>query len=81
MPRTTGEEKALYQRWRDQLLWTVGHVICRNCTDPRSENLKLDYDNPLNCECRCEHVENILEKANNIDVQLRTSNDPDSPLG
>lgn len=63
------EHKKLYRRWRDLLLQQV-KGICMECTDPRKEKAKLDFDNPLNCGCRCERVEGVLTRVEEIDKDL-----------
>ena len=64
------EDKVLYQRWRDQLLQSVGN-ICRECVDPRKEKHNIDYVNPLNGSCRCNDIDVTLSKAADIDEDIR----------
>lgn len=51
---------------RDTLLEAVSEKKCRPCKDERKKQFKLDYNNPLNCECRCESVDKILSRARNL---------------
>ncbi|MCK5723924.1 MAG: hypothetical protein KAI84_15435 [Gammaproteobacteria bacterium] len=61
----------LYQENRDDLLKIVSEKLCISCTDPHKNNKKIDYINPLNCECRCERVDNIIEKASDLDNDIK----------
>lgn len=61
----------LYKTWRDKLLAEVSKYICSPCTDKRKKQYNLDYKNPLNCGCRCEHVEIIIMNAKEIDDKIK----------
>lgn len=60
----------VYKTWRDKLLAVVSEKICMPCTDARKEKYTLDYDSPLQCGCRCERVNAILENAKKIDEDI-----------
>lgn len=60
----------IYKSWRDKLLSLVSKQICIPCTDERKEQYILNYDNPLDCGCRCDRVENILANARKIDEDI-----------
>ena len=64
------ENYETYQYWRDKLLTEVSNKLCQPCEDPRKEKYALDFENPLNCDCYCERVESILEKAKEIDKDI-----------
>jgi hypothetical protein len=49
----------------------VSEQICRPCVDERKKNLIVDYDNPLECGCRCDRVNNILEHARKINEDMK----------
>lgn len=65
------KDKDIYKSWRDQLLMAVSENICRSCTDERKKLYTINYDNPLECGCRCERVNAILEKAEQIDMDIK----------
>ena len=67
-------DKALYQKWRDMLIKSAGN-ICKECDDPRKERAILDFDNPLNCSCRCHRVEEILSRAAKIDAYIKRTDE------
>ena len=56
--------------WRDRLLSAVAERICNPCTDKRKEQYNMNFDNPLECGCRCERVETILAYAEKIDDDI-----------
>lgn len=62
----------LYKDSRDNFLKAISVDICKICTDPQKAKMKIDYVNPLNCECRCERVENLLITVSNLDVEINT---------
>lgn len=65
------KRNGVYESWRDKLLTVVSEQICAPCTDKRKENYKLDYGNPLNCGCRCECVDKILDYARQIEEDIQ----------
>ena len=60
-----------YKNSRDEFLRTVSDKICRTCDEPQKNKNKIDYINPLKCECRCKRVEKILAIAADIDVDIK----------
>ena len=65
------ENIRLYITWRDDFLKIISGNICRPCTDPRKQKATLDYENPLNCGCRCDRVESMLITASNLDTDIK----------
>ena len=53
---------------RDKLLNMVSNSICKPCEDERKPLYKLNYENALNCECRCECVDKILEHVKKLNT-------------
>lgn len=64
------ENEQLYISWRDSLLKMIGENICQKCTDPRKKNITINIEDPLNCECRCERVNDVLSSAAKIDHDI-----------
>ena len=64
------KDKTTLQWEHDYLLHQV-KKICLRCTDPRKARATLDYDNPLNCGCRCERIDVILYRARKLDNKIR----------
>ena len=60
----------LYQSWHDNLLSAVRNRVCMTCSDERKKQHSFNYDNPLNCSCPCNRVENILENVKNIEDDI-----------
>jgi len=69
------ENEHLYVSWRDSLLKMIGENICQKYTDPRKKNKSINIKDPLNCECRCERVNDVLSSAAKIDhdIKLRSN--------
>jgi hypothetical protein len=59
-----------YQDSRDNLFNAIGQDICKECSEPQKAEIKIDYINPLNCECRCERVKDILIIAEELDLGI-----------
>ena len=59
-----------YQDSRDNLFNAIGQDICKECTDPQKVEIKIDYINPLNCECRCERVKDILKITEELELGI-----------
>ena len=59
------------QAWRDKILQGVANNICQPCTEPTKENASLNYDNPLNCGCRCDDVDYILSMVVAMDADIK----------
>ena len=62
-----------YRKMAEGLLNEIGQNICPPCRDPRKETAVLNYDAPLECGCRCDRVEGIL---NNVRDMLGELGDP-----
>ena len=60
-----------YKNSRDDFLRTVSDKFCRTCNESQKNKKKINYINPLDCECRCERVEKILAIAANIDTDIK----------
>ena len=60
----------IYKSWRDKLLLKVSENICMPCTDKRKEQYNINYDNPIDCGCRCDRVNRILENVRFIDEDI-----------
>ena len=61
----------MYTSWRDDFLNIIGEETCKECADPRKEGKNINYENPLDCECRCHRVEKMLTAAANIDAEIK----------
>ena len=59
-----------YERYLRQLLLAVGEGHCRPCTKPQKETMRVNYENPLDGECRCADVESLLNIAEQITEYL-----------
>ena len=64
------EKKLVYLEWYDLLIKSVRN-ICLNCTDPVKDEAIVNYDNPLNCECRCERINDIISKIEDIQADIK----------
>ncbi len=60
-----------YERYLRQLLLAVSEGHCRPCTKPQKETMRVDYENPLDGECRCADVESLLNIAEQIAEHLK----------
>ena len=60
-----------YISQRDDILKTVAEDICKICAVPQKIKMVINYSDPLNCECRCSRVNNILISASNIDLDIK----------
>ena len=60
-----------YISQRDDILKIVSEDICKICTDPQKNKMAINYEDPLNCECRCNRVNNVLICASNIDSDIK----------
>lgn len=63
----------VYTEWRDKLLWIIGHKICRSCDSPQKLTVKMDYENPFNCGCHCEHINSVLNRIADIESDIAHS--------
>lgn len=61
----------LFENCRDDFLKNISENICKTCTAEQKEKMKIDYINPLKCECHCERVENLLTIASNLDNEVK----------
>lgn len=59
-----------YKDSRDSLFKAIGNDICMECTEPQKAKMKIDYINPLKCECRCERVKDILTIAEELELGI-----------
>ena len=64
------KEDDIYKLWRDHLLIAISERICKPCTDERKKKYTINYENPLLCGCRCDRVNEILEKARELDEDI-----------
>jgi len=72
MEKNMNSEKIkMYISWRDDFLKIIVDRWCKECTDPVKETKNIDYEKPLNCECRCPQVENMITTAQNIDADIK----------
>lgn len=67
----TPENIKMYISWRDEFFKVVTEELCKKCTDPRKDKQTINYDDPLNCKCRCDRVENLLIRAANLDSDIK----------
>lgn len=61
----------LYISQRDHILKVVAEDVCGGCTHPQKDEMEINYKDPLNCECRCTRVNNILVSAANLDKDIK----------
>ena len=61
----------LYISQRDDILKVVAEDVCRGCAHPQKYEMEINYKDPLNCECRCSRVNNILASAANLDKDIK----------
>ena len=47
----------------EEIVRTVRQNICEPCADPQKDQFQIDPNDPLNCLCRCERVESLLDSA------------------
>ena len=57
---------------RDEFLNVISEAYCKTCNDPGKNELNIDYENPLNCECRCERVEKLLAISYDLDRTIES---------
>lgn len=60
----------LYISWRDHFLNIIRDDKCKKCDDPRKKSVEINYENPLECGCRCEQVENLFTTVLNIEADI-----------
>lgn len=58
---------------RDRLVKDITQLLCKRCSDPRSKGMQLNFDDPLQCPCRCATVEPLLQRLKDLDEQMRAS--------
>ena len=61
----------LYISQRDEILKVVAEDVCGSCTNPQKDGVEINYKDPLSCECRCGRVDNILNSAANLDLDIK----------
>jgi len=60
-----------YEKWRDDILQQVATTICQPCTDPRKKAVRINLENPLECECSCGRVEVIIKHMREINLNMQ----------
>ncbi len=60
-----------YERYLRQLLMAVSDGHCRPCAKPQKKTMRVNYENPLDSECRCADVESLLHIAEQIADHLK----------
>ncbi len=66
--KTTGND--YFRNVSDELLRVVREKLCRPCVAQNLNEKDVDFDDPLNCRCRCARVEGILRHAREISANL-----------
>ena len=46
--------------FKKRVVHDIAETICRPCTDPRRLKYDLNYENPVECGCRCKTVDRLL---------------------
>jgi len=64
LPNQINEE--FYRDLAEKMLRDVAEDFCRHCDKPIKTGGCLDFDNPLNCNCRCDAVKGVLEVAEEL---------------
>ena len=67
----TSNNIEMYTSWRDDFLKIISQKFCKDCTDSRKNEVLINHEDPLNCECRCHRVENIFTTVSNIDSEIQ----------
>ena len=63
------EKKTQYQWEYDYLVGQIS-CICRNCNNPRKKRASMDYQDPMNCTCRCGPIKVIRARIKEIQAIL-----------
>ena len=69
------ENIKMYISWRDEFLKIIGKKICWECNDPCKDKMAINYEDPLNCECRCDRVNNLITTASVLDADIKLLSD------
>lgn len=73
---TSPKNLSMYIEWRDDFLKIVSEDFCKECVDPHKNTKTINYESPLECECRCDRIKNVLTTAIKLDTEIKLLMNP-----
>ena len=67
----TSADIDLFVTSRDDFLEIISNRFCKDCNKPQKARININYENPMECGCRCESIETLLTTAIALDAEIK----------